>query len=58
MKTKFVFQLEVGEKIELLNGTIGVISAICINGEKNEAIVLYENGMKTYALPTDEVQVL
>lgn len=55
---KLVIELEVGEKIELLNGTIGVISGICINGEKREAIILYENGMKTYALPDEEVEIL
>lgn len=52
---KLVIELEVGEKIELLNGIIGVISGICINGEKKEAIILYENGMKTYCLPNDEI---
>lgn len=55
---KLVNELEIGNKIELLNGSIGVISGICINGEKNEAIILYENGMKTYALPDEEVEIL
>ena len=55
---KLVIELEVGEKIELLNGTIGVISGITINGFKNEAIILYENGNKTYCLPNEEVEIL
>ena len=55
---KIVRELEVGEKIELLNGTIGVISGISINEYKKEAIILYENGMKTYALPNEEVEIM
>lgn len=55
---KLVRELEVGEKIELLNGTIGVISGVAINEYKKEAIILYENGMKTYALPNEEVEIL
>ena len=55
---KFVNDLEVGDKIELLNGSIGVVSGIAINGSKNEAIILYENGMKTYALASEEVEIL
>ena len=55
---KIVRELEVGEKIELLNGTIGVISRVAINEHKKEAIILYENGMKTYALPNEEVEIL
>ena len=55
---KLVAKLEIGDKIELLNGSIGVVSGICINGEKNEAIILYENGMKTYALPDEEIEIL
>jgi hypothetical protein len=55
---KLVTELEIGNKIELLNGSIGVVSGICINGEKNEAIILYENGMKTYALPGEEIEIL
>ena len=55
---KLVARLEIGDKIELLNGSIGVVSGICINGEKNKAIILYENGMKTYALANDEVETL
>ena len=55
---KLVKELEVGEKIELLNGTIGVISGVAINEYKKEAIILYENGMKTYALPNEEVEIM
>ena len=55
---KLVRELEVGEKIELLNGTIGVISGVAINEYKKEAIILYENGMKTYCLPNEEVEIL
>ena len=55
---KIVTELEIGDKIELLNGSIGIISGICINEEKNKAIILYENGMKTYALPYEEVEIL
>ena len=55
---KIVRELEVGEKIELLNGTIGVISGVAINEYKKEAIILYENGMKTYALPNEEVEII
>jgi hypothetical protein len=55
---KLVRELEVGEKIELLNGTIGVISGVAINEYKKEAIILYENGMKTYALPNEEVEIM
>ena len=55
---KLVTELEISDKIELLNGSIGIISGICINGEKNEAIILYENGMKTYALPDEYVEIL
>ena len=55
---KIVRELEVGEKIELLNGTIGVISGVAINEYKKEAIILYETGMKTYALPNEEVEIL
>jgi hypothetical protein len=50
--------LEVGDKIELLNGTIGVVSGVAINEYKKEAIILYENGMKTYALPNEEVEIM
>lgn len=55
---KLVRELEVGEKIELLNGTIGVISGVSINEYKKEAIILYENGMKTYALPNEKVEIM
>ena len=55
---KIVRELEVGEKIELLNGTIEVISGVAINEYKKEAIILYENGMKTYALPNEEVEIM
>lgn len=55
---KLVRELEVGEKIELLNGTIGVVSGVAINEYKKEAIILYENGMKTYALPNEEVEIM
>ena len=55
---KQVRDLEVGDKVELLNGIIGVISGLAINEYKNEAIILYENGMKTYALPDEEVEIL
>ena len=55
---KIVRELEVGEKIELLNGTIGVISGVAINEYKKEAIIIYENGMKTYALPNEEVEIM
>ena len=55
---KIVRELGVGEKIELLNGTIGVISGVAINEYKKEAIILYENGMKTYALPNEEVEIM
>ena len=55
---KIVRELEVCEKIELLNGTIGVISGVAINEYKKEAIILYENGMKTYALPNEEVEIM
>ena len=55
---KLVRELEVGEKIELLNGTIGVISGVAINEYKKETIILYENGMKTYALPNEEVEIM
>ena len=55
---KIVRELEVGGKIELLNGTIGVISGVAINEYKKEAIILYENGMKTYALPNEEVEIM
>ena len=55
---KLVRELEVGEKIELLNGTIGVISGVAINEYKKEAIIIYENGMKTYALPNEEVEIM
>ena len=55
---KLVRELEVLEKIELLNGTIGVISGVAINEYKKEAIILYENGMKTYALPNEEVEIM
>ena len=55
---KIVRELGVGEKIELLNGTIGVISGVAINEYKKEAIILYENGMKTYVLPNEEVEIM
>ena len=55
---KLVRELEAGEKIELLNGAIGVISGVAINEYKKEAIILYENGMKTYALPNEEVEIM
>ena len=45
-------------QIELLNGVIGVISGLAINEYKNEAVILYENGMKTYALPDEDVEIL
>ena len=55
---KQVRNLEVGDRIELLNGVIGVVSGVAINEYKKEAIILYENGMKTYALPNEEIQTL
>lgn len=50
--------LEVGERIELLNGIIGIISGIAVNEYKEEAVILYTNGMKTYALPNEEIEIL
>ena len=55
---KLVRELKIGEKIELLNETIVVISGVAINEYKKEAIILYENGMKTYALPNEEVEIM
>jgi hypothetical protein len=55
---KLVEELEVGDKIELLNGSDGVISGLAINGLKNEAVILYENGNKTYCLAGEEVEIL
>lgn len=55
---KLVEELEVGDKIELLNGSVGVISGLAINGRKNEAVILYENGNKTYCLADEEVEIL
>ena len=55
---KLVRELKIGKKIELLNETIVVISGVAINEYKKEAIILYENGMKTYALPNEEVEIM
>lgn len=55
---KQVRDLKVGDKIELLNDIIGVISGLAINEYKNEVVILYENGMKTYALPDERVEIL
>ena len=55
---KQVRNLEVGDRIELLNGVIGIVSGVAINEYKKEAIILYENGMKTYALPNEEVEIM
>ena len=54
---KQVRNLEVGDKIELLNGIIGIVSGIAINEWENKAIILYENGMKTYALPNEDIEI-
>jgi hypothetical protein len=55
---KQVRNLEVVDRIELLNGVIGIVSGVSINEYKKEAIILYENGMKTYALPNEEVEIM
>jgi hypothetical protein len=55
---KQVRNLEVVDRIELLNGVIGIVSGVSINEYKKEAIILYENGMKTYALPNEKVEIM
>ena len=55
---KQVRNLEFGDRIELLNGVICIVSGVAINEYKKEAIILYENGMKTYALPNEEVEIM
>ncbi len=52
---KLVRDLEIGDRIELLNGSVGVVFGICINQSKNEAVIVYQNGGKTYALPNEEI---
>ncbi len=52
---KLVRDLEIGDRIELLNGSVGVVFGICINQSKNEAVIVYQKGGKTYALPNEEI---
>jgi hypothetical protein len=56
---KKVSELKLGDKIELLNGSIGVISKIKVEYQKGEVYTLYyENGWSTYCLANDEVETL
>jgi hypothetical protein len=55
---KQVRDLKVGDKIELLNGSIVIVSKIGVNEYQYKASIHYENGMKTYALPDEEVEIL
>ena len=51
------FKFKEGDRV-LYEGLIGVVSGVAINEYKKEAIILYENGMKTYALPNEEVEIM
>ncbi len=55
---KLVKELEIGDSVELLNNSIGIVSEVLINKEENKATIIYDNGMKTYALPNEEIEIL
>ena len=56
---KKVSELKLGDKIELLNGSIGVISKIKVEYQKGEFYTLYyENGWSTHCSANDEIETL
>ena len=57
---KKVSELKLGDKIELLNGSIGVISKIKVEYQKKGEFytLYYENGWSTHCLANDEVETL
>jgi hypothetical protein len=57
MKTKLVKDLVKGDKIELLDNTIGVVEEVIV-GDRNNALVCYQCGKRTFALPNEEVEIL
>lgn len=54
---KIIKDLKKGDKIELLDNTIGIVEQVFL-GDNNNALVYYECGKKTFALQNEEVEIL
>ena len=54
---KLVKNLKKGDRIELLDSTIGVVKEVLLN-DKNDVIILYTSGKKTFALADEEIEIL
>jgi hypothetical protein len=57
MKTKLIKDLVKGDKIELLDNTIGIVEEVIV-GDRNNALVCYQCGKRTFALPNEDVEIL
>jgi hypothetical protein len=54
---KLVKELKKGDKIELLDDTIGVVEKVIL-GDRNNALVCYDCGKKTFSLQDDIVEII
>lgn len=54
---KLVRDLLNGDRVELLDNTIGIVDYVII-GDRNNALVCYKCGRKTFALPDEQIQIL
>jgi hypothetical protein len=56
---KLVSELKRGDKIELLYGEMGIVVTVMIDELiPQHTAIYYENGSRTFVLPTDEVEIL
>lgn len=55
---KLVKDLQKGDKIELLDNSIGIVEKVHLESNTNFCIVYYECGKRTHALKDDLVLIL
>ena len=56
---KLASELKRGDKIEFLDGTIGVIEAVWIDdNQPHFSTIYYENGSRNFCLTDEEIEIL
>jgi preprotein translocase subunit YajC len=56
---KLVSELKRGDKIEFLNGEIGIIETVIIDdNQPHFSTIYYENGSRNFCLTDEEIEIL
>ena len=56
---KLAIDLKKGDKVEFLNGEIGVVETVIIDEiMPQHTTIYYENGSRNFCLPDDEIEIL